>query len=324
VRVRIFVFTSGAAAKKLFSKVKGKAGAVEFMAPGALKTFLNDMPCDAIAYIDLSSLKPAEIPKTLKLLYSLENLCWGVLDLKGAVKDPAEIFHRGGADFVGKELAKAPLNPARIEAAAKFRNIEKPAEAKAKPLPSYLPSGRDWREVREGKEYTFCMMFIELDNQAAFRKNASDKQINTVTHTFHDFVQKAVAAMNGRVWMWMDFCGLVLIPFDGERCEAVLACLRMMMNRVIISVEDCDLGTLLSYRIVLHVGNTVYRVRGDTGSIISDSINSIFHLGQKYARPRQFVLTENVEPFIPSGVRDLFKGEGVFEGRMIYRLAFPK
>ncbi|MBP7583491.1 MAG: hypothetical protein KBA61_05635, partial [Spirochaetes bacterium] len=32
-----------------------------------------------------------------------------------------------------------------------------------------------------------------------------------------------------------------------------------------------------------HVGNTVYRVRGDTGSIISDSINSIFHLGQKYA-----------------------------------------
>jgi hypothetical protein len=126
------------------------------------------------------------------------------------------------------------------------------------------------------------------------------------------------------VWMWMDFCGLVLIPFDGERCEAVLSCLRMVMNRAITSVEDCELGMLLSFRIALHIGNTVYRARGDTGSIISDSINSIFHLGQKFARPGHYLLTENVEPFIPSGVRDLFKGEGVYEGRMIYRFALPK
>jgi hypothetical protein len=129
--------------------------------------------------------------------------------------------------------------------------------------------------------------------------------------------------MNGRVWMWMDFCGLVLIPFDGERCEAVLSCLRMVMNRVIISAEECDLGILLSYRIALHIGNTVYRARGDTGTIISDSINSIFHLGQKFARPGHFLVTENAEPFIPAGVRDLFRSEGVYEGRMIYRLALP-
>ena len=321
--MRIFVFSSGAPAKKLFSKVKAKDAAVQFMPPVSLKSALGDLPPDSIIYVDLSSLKPAETQKTLKLLYASENIRWGVIDPKGAVKDPAEIFHRGGADYAGRDLVKSPLNPARFAAVTGFRHIEAPVAPKAASLPAYIPSGTDWKGIREGREYTFCMMFIELDNQSAIKKHASDKQVHDVTRTFHDFVQKAVTAMNGRVWMWMDFCGLVLIPFDGERCEAVLSCLRMVMNRVIISAEECDLGILLSYRIALHIGNTVYRARGDTGTIISDSINSIFHLGQKFARPGHFLVTENAEPFIPAGVRDLFKSEGVYEGRMIYRLALP-
>jgi hypothetical protein len=302
--------------------VKGK-DAVEFMAPGSLKSALRDLPADSITYADLSSFKPAEVQKTLKLLYAAENIRWGVVDPKGAVKDPAEIFHRGGADYVGKDLVTSPLTPARFAAVTNFRLVEAPAAPKVGSLPSYIPSGKDWATIREGREYTFCMMFIELDNQAALRKSASDKHIHEVTRTFHDFVQRTVAAMGGKVWIWMDFGGLVLIPFDGERCEAVLSCLRMMMNRVIISAEECDLGMHLSYRIALHIGNTVYRARGDTGTIISDSINSIFHLGQKFARPGHFLVTENAEPFIPAGVRDLFKNEGVYEGRMIYRLSLP-
>ncbi|RJP24309.1 MAG: hypothetical protein C4529_02890 [Deltaproteobacteria bacterium] len=322
--MRIFVYASGAGIKKLFSKVKGKDASVEFMDPPSLKSSLKDIPAGSLVYVDLSSLKPADIAKAMKLLHAAETLLWGVIDPKGIVKDSAEIFHRGGADYIGKELAKAPVNSARFTAVSNFLHIESGDDAPARLAISFKPSGRDWKEVKEGKEYTFCMIFIELDNQAVLRKNASDKQLGEVMRTFQGFVQKTMSNLNGRIWMWADFCGLVLIPFDGERCEAVLTCLRLQMNRTIISLEECDLGICLSYRIALHIGNTVYRSRGETGSIISDSINSIFHLGQKFARPGQLVLTENIEPFIPSGVKDLFINDGIFEGRMIYRLIFPK
>lgn len=302
-----------------FSKIKKKDATVECIPIAELKSKISTLPSSSIVYVDLSACGAAEEKKIIKLLEQQKHILWGIVDPKGAIKDPAELFHRGAADYLGKDVAKLAITTARLKVVESFREIE-PVETKIVETSSaYIPSGMEWSGIKEGKEYTFCMMYFELDNQAELKKNASDRQVKERSKIVHDFLERAVAPLNGRVWIWSGFGGLALIPFDGQKCEAVLAAVRMRINHTIISLEQCRLGLTVSYRIALHLGNTVYRTRGETGTIISDSINSLYHLGQKFARPGDLLLTEEMERFIPSGIKDLFVNTGVYEGRCIYK-----
>jgi hypothetical protein len=94
----------------------------------------------------------------------------------------------------------------------------------------------------------------------------------------------------------------------------------LMLNQRLISAEEFCYDFLVSFRVALHIGNTVYQLRGDTGTIVSDSINSIFHLGQKFAEPGSLYLTEDVRPLLPAGLEKSFVSEGIYEGREILRM----
>jgi hypothetical protein len=316
--MRVYVFGS-LKPHPAFSKLKQKDAVIEFIPIAGLKKNISSIPAGSIVYADLSACKPAEVPKIIKLLEGQKHILWGIIDGKNSIKDPADLFHRGAADYVGKEAIKRPISPARLNRVASFRSIEVAEETVAATISNCVPSGKDWSGVRDGKEYTFCLVYFELDNQADLKKNASDRQVKERSQVVHDFLERSMAQLGGKVWIWAGFGGVVLIPFDGEHCDAVLTAVRMQINRTIISIEECRLGLRVSYRLVLHLGNTVYRTRGETGTIISDSINSLYHLGQKFAKPGDLLLTEEMERFIPSGIQDLFVNAGVYEGRCIFR-----
>lgn len=303
----------------VFSKIKKKDASVEFFSVSEMKKKISSLPAGSIIYADLSAGKGADANKIIKLLEEQKHILWGIIDPKNAIKDPADLFHRGAVDYLGKETAKSPVPASRLLRVSSFRTVEMPEEEPAGIASPYIPSGSDWSTVHDGKEYTFCLMYFELERQAELKKNASDRQVKERSQIVHDFLEKTVAPLQGRVWIWSGFGGLVLIPFDGKKCEAVLTAVRMQINRTIISTEECRLGMTVSYRIVIHLGNTVYRTRGETGTIISDSINSLYHLGQKFARPGDLLLTEEMERFIPSGIKDLFVNTGVYEGRCVYK-----
>ncbi len=302
-----------------FAKIKKKDASVEFISIEMMKKQISVLPAGSIVYADLSVGKGTDANKIIKLLEGQKHILWGIIDPKGAIKDPAALFHRGAADYLGKEAVKSPLHASRLQRVASFHTVEVSEEASTESMLSYIPSGSDWSTVKDGKEYTFCLMYFELGRQAELKKNASDKQMKERSQIVHDFLERTVAPLSGRIWIWSGFGGLVLIPFDGKNCEAVLTAVRMQINRTIISIEECKLGLTVSYRIAIHLGNTIYRSRGETGTIISDSINSLYHLGQKYARPGDLLLTEEMERFIPSGIRDMFVNTGVYEGRCIYK-----
>ncbi len=82
-------------------------------------------------------------------------------------------------------------------------------------------------------------------------------------------------------------------------------------------------STILSYRMSLDIGNTKYLTIGNTGNIISDSVNFIFHFGKQYASPGNFYLTGRVHEDIPPGLLDNFSVSERFEDRTIYRMKLP-
>jgi hypothetical protein len=132
-----------------------------------------------------------------------------------------------------------------------------------------------------------------------------------------------VKPANGEIWMWNEWGGVVLFPFAYENSQPVIVATRMIFNRPLISIEDMQVDTLIDYRIALHVGNTSYNKRGDTGEIIADDINFIFHLGKKRTEKNSLYLTETTFPLLPESMRRLFVEEESFEGRGLYRMRKP-
>ena len=95
-----------------------------------------------------------------------------------------------------------------------------------------------------------------------------------------------------------------------------------MLFKHLYDIERSVFPNFISLRIVLHMGSTIYTTR-NTGQVISDSINSIFHLGQQFARPNNFYITEEVLQICHAAFTEYFVEEGDFEGRNTYRMRRP-
>ncbi len=320
--MEVIVFTDNTSVKKFFS-VPGKSKNISLKILPAAE--LKGESCaggyGSLIYYDLSGLTPAGVKSTLNRLKKY-NRPYGIIDPGGLVNDPADLIISGASDYIGKPLLKEAVRAARFKKVLDFRCCTVDADGPQNAAEKYrCPlSGSDWKGVKSGKEYTFCFMFIELDNQKELKKAFHGPTLERFTGMLKESIEKAVTPSLGKIWMWMDLGGLVLFPFDGEGCPAILEAFRLMLNRKIISYEDFDAEILLSYRIAVHIGDTVYHSRGETGEIVSDSINSIFHLGQKFADPGGMYLTEDARGYIPQGLERSFLPAGKYEGREIFRL----
>lgn len=277
----------------------------------------------AIVYLDVSGLTAAERSRSIKTLSAMRDNRFAIIDPKGAVDDVGELFFAGAADYVGKKLYAQGITLKRIQRLMAFRPIDLPGEAPEAAAPCLFDaplSGADWSTVRDDCEYTFCFMFIELDHLMEQKERIGAHHVDKLSAQFMAHIEKKMEPLHGRLWMPQEYGGVILFPFDGARCDAILTCFRMVMDRHIMMTEDLGLDTLLSFRIVLHVGSTVYRGRGSTGTIVSDTINSIFHLGKKFAEPGNFYLTPTAARYIPEWLIDYFLHAGEFEGREITRM----
>ncbi len=319
----VIVFSDIKNTASIFEKIeKAKSFKVSYHALAELKKNYKLPALESIIYADLSNQAPAAVKKYLAILSSLKTV-FGIIDSKGSFIDPIVLVHSGASDYIGKTQIKQGIDSARIKRAFDFGKRYLPAEpvkSEEKTRFNSPLSGKDWKAVQSGKAYTFCFMYIELDNQKYIKKRFMGPHLEEFTRRYQDFIQKSVADINGRIWMWTDLGGLILFPFDGEGCPAVVKSISMMLDRGISSFEQFDYDILLSFRMALHIGDTVYQSKGNTGKIISDSINSIHHLKQNFAEPGHLYLTEVVKKYVPQGLEKFFVSAGNYEGREIFRL----
>jgi hypothetical protein len=323
--MHIFLFTDNKKIEGIFSTIKkSKGNTIITDTPAALKKKIQEIDNESLVYLDTGKLTVPELKKNLTLLSKLNNIYFGIIDPKGTAKDVAELFHSGTVDYIGKEQVKNNIPSKRINSVLTY--IQKiygedagiPEDEML--MENFISSGSDWKKIQPGREYSSCFMLIELDNQKELKGKYGDINTGKFVSEFRDLVARKFAEINGRVWMWRDFGGLILFPFDGTKCDPLISIFRFYMDLRITIAEEFSYDDILSFRTVLHIGNTEYMERGETGEVVADSVNSIFHLGQKFAKPGSFVLTENLFKFLPGGIKDYFIDEGVFEGRQIKRM----
>lgn len=319
------LFSDSAASAKNFEKLE-KAKGIEFSLRSVSELKKNlKTEADCLIYADAVDQDAAALKKQINMLSSM-NRAFGIVDAKGSISDPAWLFHSGAADYIGKFIAKEGVDAARIKKVAAFAKrflVDTSCEEAADRVNFSAPlSGCDWTSVKEGSSYMFSFLFFELDDQQTIKRNLSGTLLEKFQRKVQSFVEYSFADINGKVWMWNNLCGLVLFPFDGQHCPAIMKAFQLMLNRRIISFEDFNYDMFMSYRIAIHIGESAFMSRGNTGEIVSDSVNSIFHLGQKFAEPATLYLTADAIGFVPKGLEDMFVPAGAYEGREIYRMRY--
>ena len=179
-----------------------------------------------------------------------------------------------------------------------------------------------WQDIAPGKEHSFAFLFVEVDDAEELKKRHEPENLVNAMETFRAFIERIVQQYGGRLWMWGRFGGLALFPLSTPTSAAPLCGLRILLSRVFYDVDESLLPGSLSFHMALSVGTTVYQ-KGDTGRIVSDGVNSIFHLGRKYAQPGQFLMTAEACELAPPELRGHMVPGGSFEGRRIMRLLRP-
>ncbi|HEQ71018.1 MAG TPA: hypothetical protein ENN69_00885 [Spirochaetia bacterium] len=305
---------------------KSRRHTVRFLSPPELSRTSNLISGPSLLYLDAAAYTEKKLFSLVTFLSS-SALTVGVIDARGIIADVAELFYRGARDYLGPSLVKQGISPKRLIrfTAASLPGAKKdvsPKAGNAASAPS-VPLAKKWEDLTPGTEYRFHMLFLELDGYQNINQRVSETAVDTLLDHFQAAVSHILKPAKGRLWIWNDFGGIALFPLSVKMTSVVQVCMRLLLSRRLISVDQKELKLLLSYRMVLFQGTTVYRERGKTGRIISDSVNTLSHIGLKFAAPGHFYITEDFYRKLPHEIKKCFTDAGTHECTALYRMKRP-
>ncbi|MDR1420736.1 MAG: hypothetical protein LBI86_10210 [Treponema sp.] len=287
-----------------------------------------------MSYLDISDLDPAEIKKALALL---KKICaashWGIFDPKGRHSDPASFFFEGASDYLGKTAA-AGLSAKRLNAAVSWRGDlpggkaadpsgtangaakapEIPPKKSAKLFPGKFEG---WKSIRTGTVAPFLFLYAALSTGGgALGSRLGEAAFTVVRNRLREFLQQRLAGASALLWMESESNFLFLVPpYTALAKAAVTAGLKLVLAAPLAGIENLGLSMPVDFTVALHYGKTPFQAPGKTGTVISDAVNFVFHLGAKHAEPGRLTMSEEVPAAaVPPGLAGLFISAGEYEG----------
>lgn len=302
--------------KKVFSSFKkGKDVQLTFL---AVAEFLEGALLEdySLVYLDIHSLGDTW-RNTAQKLSKNENLRVALIDPKQQLGDPGAEFHLGMVDYLNPGLLVDGIPAKRYRNALQLNPL--PVESLVLGQKAGAPlSGDSWEGIKENKEYKFGLLFIEMDDAQKLKNTLGGVGSAAFSQEFQQFLVNYFGEWDGYLWIPTEFGGLLLFPFDGKRMYPLQSALELTLNADLIQFR-C-LKQRATMRMVVHIGDTIYKKRGETGEMVCDTLNSIFHLGVRGVEKGSLLITEEVYPLVPDSLKAFFHDKGSFEGRKIYGL----
>jgi hypothetical protein len=329
----IVIFTKKEAAVKALLK-KSPAPMEFFKVPllSKYKPREGDM-----TYLDVTGLAAADGKKTFtQLKKRCQDKPWGIIDPKGS-KDPAAWFFEGASDYAGPDVLKSGLDAKRLKTAALWRsslrgtgtvkgkNGGKEPESPAAGLPKTgikLPAAKfsGWKALPPGKIMPFYLLYCSLQGKTNLSTRLGETAYTQLHKRFLTHLYQNLQEADGLIWMDSGKDGLFLIPPRLQNAEtAVTVCMRFLLSIPLITLETLGLSIPVNVVFALHYGQAAYKPPGKTGTVVSDAVNFIFHLGAKKAEPGRLTISGEIpDGTIPKTLEDTFVSVGEYEGRKIW------
>lgn len=319
----------------ILTKDRGGLGARGFKLGMALKAVTLDelktyIPNSGdITYLDISGLDEAQQGKMLSLCKKrCQGHAWGIVDPDGSIADPASVFFSGASDYIGPSMCARGLTRARVKAAIAYAETRQDQDAstltESSTVKAIAESVSDatfggWKSIQIGSVYPFCFLLVTVSAQMNLRIRLGESGYRTFRDRLRQQVQAALADSDPLLWMETEANALYLLPPCASRVSAASeACLRMILGAPLIGYERLGLPFPISFSFAMHYGETEFASPGKTGTIVSDSVNYIHHLGSKKTEPGRLTVSEEAMALVArNGCKDLFVPAGIFEGRTV-------
>lgn len=323
----MIVFTENETIRKSFDTVgKNRDFNILFATSDDLRKTIDEefasIPNNGIVYCDISPLSNKERENLYGLTKKRNNIRIGIIDPTGKLPNPARLFHIGLADYINKEDIDRGITVTRIREVLKFIKCDvsgSDIDNTSMPFEIIKPEG-GWKGIKNGKEYTFGIAYIRLDDQKDLKKSLGFEYNYRLLRLFFAHLEIYLAPYRGRLWIRDDNRALFLFPYDEGFDNLIIAAYRLIRDTVLVSGETLRMQEMLQYTIILHLGNLEYVPGHESGNVVSDSINYVNHLADVMVQSGNMYLTDTLFQHIPLEIDDLFVNDSTFEGREIKRL----
>jgi hypothetical protein len=174
-----------------------------------------------------------------------------------------------------------------------------------------------------------AVLRLDIAGNTLLVKNNPKQLIDKAYGDLREIVNSAVVSRLGRLWtwegdglLWMNTgrdC-LFLFPPRAKCAEAAIkTCIGMIVSAPLFVLETFGISIPANFIFAMHYGTVTYKPPGKTGTVVSDAVNSIFHLGAKKSEPGRLTISgELPDVSIPANLQDLFVPAGEYEGRKIW------
>jgi hypothetical protein len=313
VRIVVYADESAiAAVAAAFSIPHGRGFELEILSVSSFSRGYRKKAASALAYLDVDSLGPERARDMGRRLSALEGSAWGILDRSGGCADPAAWFFGGAIDYLGPALLRAGPDAARLAAAADHGAL---ATERDGPVDETAFPG--WSALAEDAEARVRFCYAALGDQRGLLERIGEKRLFKLREDFAAYLEPWAKECGGIVWIRESAGSLVLFPPADEGMNPVLAAFRLLLDRALLGYEAFKLEIPLTFRFAFHQGKTMWRPPGSTGTLVSEDVNFVFHLGMKAAGDGYIVASSDCARFIPAFLGDLFAPAGDFEGKSL-------
>lgn len=248
---------------------------------------------DFIAYIHYPELSPSQQKKWSEYP-QYQRGYYGIINLEEQPRDPAGLMHRGYVDVISIAQLKEDSEK-RLSQVLFYLNQEQGEKLVEE----------SWDDFVEGKVYPFLFFFIELDHAQHLKNKLGIVRYQKVCDYFKRSLEDWLEHHQGLIWMWQNEGGLILFPAVKDP-GPVVGAVRYFINRPINQVGWFSSSLNLTYHGVFSHSQAEYRSKGTTGGIISDHLNTFFHLTKKCSEPGRLYLKEDTLELLKESFQTYF------------------
>lgn len=274
---------------------------------------------DELVYLDLGSVPKRQRAEWLERLAAARGLRWAVIDRGRSLEDPAALFRLGAVDFIGAEAREGVVDRGRLDdirAFAERLDNHAPKAARHRPHHGGFPG---WEALTEGKAYELCAFYAGVWDADGLRTRLGEQRFARFKAAAAGVVNGVVQEHGGLLWIADDQSFLALFPPE-LASELVASAMRILANMRLISYEQLrleqEVGCLY---FCLRRCELPWQKPGQTGTVVSDALNYMYHLGRKFTPACAVDLVDDLAEALDPRLKALFVDAGNFENRPIRR-----
>jgi len=170
----------------------------------------------------------------------------------------------------------------------------------------------NWGCLKDGREYDITVISLDIAGNSLRVRKFGTRRMEKLYFNLWSFLREKLTPVDGRIWSWAGDGGIIAFALRDHVARAVRFAVEVqstvpMFNLTASRTSAAD----IALRLGIDTGKVKFSI--ETGTIVSDIINSAAHLEKKSTRPGMVSISRSVYDALPQRIASIFRFGGIFE-----------